>query len=450
MLKNLIAFLCMTVAVEAAPIAPADHAPQLPQKLPPASSAITPTAPSQSVAAAPVVTERHVRRGRIAVARRSYSLESTKGSYASEYFDFRYSGDVSGALAMLRDLQPNISMIREGEPAPIDVDVDLSRVTAADVIASLGNAVGDKAILSYDAGRHLLRLAFFAPKVRELRKPVDDVQAEARRWQAGEGAKPVRGNAGQVLFPYGEAQPTVTCAPLRACDVELEPGEVIDNVVLGDTVRWLLAPAKSGVGGTAIQHIILKPTETNLSTDMIVTTNKRTYMFTLKSDTSQYVSRIGFYYPDDMVTKWDGEAQLAQRRTFEEAQKVVTNMPALNLDNLNLDGYKVEGDKALKWYPERVFDDGAHVYLQMSDELKSADAPSLVLVDDSGKTELVNYRVKTGHIAGRTATYYIVDKLFKRAALIVGVPNDGGWFGWLPDVFGNGGQQKIEIVREAR
>jgi type IV secretory pathway VirB9-like protein len=69
----------------------------------------------------------------------------------------------------------------------------------------------------------------------------------------------------------------------------------------------------------------------------------------------------------------------------------------------------------------------------MPPSMKSNEAPALVLIDNAGKSALVNYRVR--------GSYYIVDKLFDRAALIVGVGNDqqkvditrktGGVFSWL-------------------
>ena len=38
------------------------------------------------------------------------------------------------------------------------------------------------------------------------------------------------------LFLYGEAQPSVICSPLQVCDIELQGGEVVRDVLAGDTV----------------------------------------------------------------------------------------------------------------------------------------------------------------------------------------------------------------------
>src|SRR3569833_3317256 len=68
----------------------------------------------------------------------------------------------------------------------------------------------------------------------------------ARAWLKTGEIGPLQGKAGLMRFPYGEYPPPLICAPLRACDVELESGETISNVALGDTVRGRAAPARAG------------------------------------------------------------------------------------------------------------------------------------------------------------------------------------------------------------
>jgi type IV secretion system protein VirB9 len=60
-----------------------------------------------------------------------------------------------------------------------------------------------------------------------------------------------------------------------------------------------------------------------------------------------------------------------------------------------------------------VFDDGARVYIQFPDELRTTDAPPLFIAGAGGKAELVNYRVSRNN-------YYIVDRLFDVAELRLG------------------------------
>jgi type IV secretion system protein VirB9 len=110
------------------------------------------------------------------------------------------------------------------------------------------------------------------------------------QWRGSRGLV-TKGADGKVVFLYGEVQPSVVCSPLQVCDIELQPGEIVRDVLLGDTVRWKVEPATSGaVGGQAI-HLVVKPSEPGLVTSMVVTTSRRTYHVQLKSSQNQYMAR---------------------------------------------------------------------------------------------------------------------------------------------------------------
>ena len=92
------------------------------------------------------------------------------------------------------------------------------------------------------------------------------------QWRGSRGLV-TKGPDGKVIFLFGEVQPSVVCSPLQVCDIELQAGEVVRDVLVGDTVRWKVEPATSGaVGGQAI-HLIVKPSEPGLVTSMVVTTS---------------------------------------------------------------------------------------------------------------------------------------------------------------------------------
>ncbi len=63
--------------------------------------------------------------------------------------------------------------------------------------------------------------------------------------------------------------------------------------------------------------------------------------------------------------------------------------------------------------PLRAFDDGQHVYIQMPAGLQASEAPALLVQSRGGEPALVNYRVRL--------PYYVVDRIFDTAVLIVGV-----------------------------
>ena len=210
-----------------------------------------------------------------------------------------------------------------------------------------------------------------------------------------------RGADGKVIFLFGEVQPSVVCSPLEVCDIELQAGEVVRDVLVGDTVRWKVEPATSGaVGGQAI-HLIVKPSEPGLVTSMVVTTSRRTYHIQLKSAAKQYMARVGFEYPEDVGR------QLADINARLGADTVPgAGVPA---EQLNF-GYSVSGNAS--WRPTRVYSDGVKTYIQFPSSLSGQDAPVLFVVS-GGQNRIVNYRLK--------GDMMVVDYQIDTAILVSGV-----------------------------
>lgn len=232
----------------------------------------------------------------------------------------------------------------------------------------------------------------------------------SQKWQKAPGLV-TKGPDGKVTFLFGQTQPSVICSPLQVCDIELEPGEVVRDVLVGDSVRWKVEPATSGASAGQSIHLIVKPAEPDLSTSMIVTTSRRTYHVQLKSHPSQYMARVGFAYPDDVSAKLDGiNARLGSR-----AQAMDGSPERLDFS------YSISG--RAPWRPKRVYSDGEKTYIQFPRSIAGRDAPVLFVVS-AGQKRIVNYRMKDDLM--------VVDYNFDRALLIAGV-------GWR--------QQKITISR---
>ena len=130
----------------------------------------------------------------------------------------------------------------------------------------------------------------------------------AKKWKAGastQGVKPVVGADGAIRFLFGATQPSIVCAVLQVCDVELQPGEQVNSLHLGDTARWTVEPAVTGSGKSEVQHLIIKPMDTGLETSLIVTTDRRTYHLRLRSHRTEFMPRVAFTYPEDAMAKWE-------------------------------------------------------------------------------------------------------------------------------------------------
>ena len=223
-------------------------------------------------------------------------------------------------------------------------------------------------------------------------------------WPVTCGAAAVTGPDGVLRYPFGErTPPTLRCMPLSVCDLVLEPGESIVNVAVGDSIRWLIAPATSGPADATTPHILIKPTEAGLRTNLIVTTNRRTYYLTLVSRKSDPMLRIGFSYPQDLGRTFAPSPALSPRPTPRPSAE----LPAAAFEKLDFD-YRVSGDRGL--LPLRVFNDGAHTYLEMPPGM--TEIPILFAVGSDGGETLVNYRY--------TGKYYVIDGLPARIALVDG------------------------------
>ncbi len=252
-----------------------------------------------------------------------------------------------------------------------------------------------------------------APASSELIGPDDpDIQAALKAWK-DTGQAPIIRRDEFIQYPYGLTEAVVTCQPLRVCDIELEAGEEVMNVSLGDSTRWLASPAFSGDRDTMTPHVLVKPTELGIATNAVITTSRRTYYLALVSPAkpATHARRVKFYYPHDLVQQANGvfRAKATERRRDQET--TVARLSRVAVDSLNFN-YQVDGPN-VPWKPVRVFDDGTHVYIQMPEAMRVTEAPALLVHTRTGDTALVNYRLRQ--------QYYVVDKLFDTAVLVVGV-----------------------------
>ncbi len=213
-----------------------------------------------------------------------------------------------------------------------------------------------------------------------------------------------------MQFPFGRQVPQISCLPLHACDIALQPNEKVTGIYPGDTSRWLFEQALSGENQ---MHVIFKPKEVDIATNVIITTSKRTYHLDLIAKQGALVKSISFYYPDDFLQEWDNVKHVAETMQKEEQTEQIVNIVTSSHLNFN---YRIETqlfqDKP-RWTPLRVFNNGKQVYVQMPDAAGTIALPALFVLGQDGETELVNYRIQK--------PYYIVDQLFQKAVLISGV-----------------------------
>lgn len=251
----------------------------------------------------------------------------------------------------------------------------------------------------------------FGPSVRpeEVKPTVEKVRPD-KAIDAANASAAIEPNPDNYLnaiqvYPYARgALYQIYTAPEQVTDIALERGEELMSVSAGDTVRWMLGDTVSGAGESAQVHVLVKPLQSGLTTNLIITTSRRAYYLELKSFNETYMAAVSWRYP---------EAPLI-RRVASAKRPARAELPSgLQLERLQF-RYEITGDKP-HWRPERVFDDGRKVYIQFPGRLDQGEAPPLFVIGRDGRSQLVNYRMREN--------YYVVDRLFAMAELRLGERN---------------------------
>ena len=185
-------------------------------------------------------------------------------------------------------------------------------------------------------------------------------------------------------MPPSTRSPTSRWKPARSCV----------SVSAGDTVRWVVGDTTSGEGKDAHVHILVKPIGADLDTNLVITTDRRTYHLELHS-TDNDLHGVGVV---DLSGRRADRAQEAAQRCRSVAAAVADT--GVNIEQLRF-RYRIEGDAP--WKPQRVFDDGAKVYIQFPSGLAQSEAPPLFVIGPDGKPALVNYRVQAAPPTSSTA-----------------------------------------------
>jgi type IV secretion system protein VirB9 len=230
-------------------------------------------------------------------------------------------------------------------------------------------------------------------------------------------------NAVQV-YPFADgALYQVYAAPGEVTDIALQAGEQLVGsgpVAAGDTVRWVIGDTESGAGASKRIHILAKPTRPDLVTNLVINTDRRTYLLELRSTEKTYMASVSWQYPQDQL--------IALRQQAEAAEAAAPIDSGIDIGKLRF-RYAIEGDNP-PWRPTQVFDDGAKVYIEFAHGIAQGEMPPLFVIGSDGGTELVNYRARQN--------YYIVDRLFAAAELRLGgdgalkvrIVRTDGWKPW--------------------
>ncbi len=249
------------------------------------------------------------------------------------------------------------------------------------------------------------------PEMEETRAGPEPADEKVRVSRANEEARVAPTREGYVnaiqVWPYSDgALYQVYAAPGRVTVVSLQAGEELVTVAAGDTVRWIVGDTSSGSGnssdGGLRVNVLVKPVRSGLKTNLVITTNRRTYLIELTSTEKTWMASVSWDYPKDRMRVLQRQAQAAQASAPVDT--------GLSLEKIRF-RYAVSGSNP-PWKPLRAFDDGEKVYIQFPAGIAQGELPPLFVIGAQGDGQLVNYRFRS--------PYYIVDRLFGAAELRLG------------------------------
>lgn len=221
------------------------------------------------------------------------------------------------------------------------------------------------------------------------------------------------GDVKLVVFNYDENNTfTILTLPGNITDIQLNDGEKITALAMGDSVQWITAKAEG--------HIFIKPTKPNIFTSATLVTDQRTYQLTMRSspEGGKWYQRVSWKYPELIILKQtELEAQAKAQKIAAEAIRAeekkrqadvisttINKAPGNPVENLNFD-YTVSGEAEFR--PTQVFDDGKTTWMKMNSKVQ--EWPATFVLDESNTTEIINPL--------RDGMFIKVTRLFKKCVL---------------------------------
>jgi len=167
--------------------------------------------------------------------------------------------------------------------------------------------------------------------------------------------------------------------------IELNPDEDITYVGGGDTANWKIDMSKGGEKNTTSLYI--RPVESDIKSNLIIQTNRRTYTFFINGDEKLYNMIVKFTYPLD--------ASMSMYRTDSSVPNILENgvsgdsvkTGASDIRNLATN-YKITPSN-YDWSPTGIYNDGKKTYIRFKEGM--SETPILVVKGSSGKLEEINY-----------------------------------------------------------
>jgi len=192
-------------------------------------------------------------------------------------------------------------------------------------------------------------------------------------------------DAGQIVQLQG--------TPGYQTTILLSPGELVQNVSIGDSSLWQVNVDKAG------DHLFLKPNQAGAPTNMTVITNLRIYNFELVSlsfPTPEMAYVVQFDYPSAAAPGANARDLAAARRASR---------------------YRLGGDPVLR--PSSVSDDGERTYVSWPAD---RPIPATFQIGDDGTERLANGGMHGDEFVIDGVTAKLVFRIDGRVAFALRLP----------------------------
>jgi len=198
----------------------------------------------------------------------------------------------------------------------------------------------------------------------------------------------------------------IPCAVGYLCEVVLEPGEVIRNSLLPSEKEWEYSQAFDGAN-VLTPHVILCPHRAALASNIILTTNRRVYRFSIHS--------VDDKRPTYIIFDYSLEHALAYRAVAARPSPIPTPFDArVVCTSISFPTYRIDGSGP--WHPSVACNDGSHTYVQLpSSSTVPTDLPVIFNhLDRDRKDQMVNWTYDAKN------RVYRIDGVYDHLVLAVG------------------------------
>ncbi len=254
--------------------------------------------------------------------------------------------------------------------------------------------------------------------------------AVARRW-IQKFQTPHLDENGVEHFVAGKGQVFIVAAVDHVTDIALAPGEIIfPPLHVGDAASWSFHPALSRVSGKSISHVLIKPSDAGLSSNLVVETNKRTVSISISSRQRDYMPLVSLDLPEE-DNGFSGYAAMLANANAPGSQvaSACDQSPVVPPEQFEIEQTKVP------WRPTQVYQVstpvGIKTCVDFPSDIGSTSLPALLaLADDGGWFTSATKTIVNVRFVNRR---FIVDESLTRFILVDGVGGD---------------QKSIKIVRK--